>query len=178
MKLYCVEGKDFVLAHGRQRCAWVGSECSGCRQFLVPIRIPEGEEIVEDAWSVRPSQSGRPIIQANCKSSPGTICKLSSFDKPGKVYGRIFVHKGEPLLVSSGIGKRDGSFYEDAILIVNEPTSFVVWQCSGEDILIRVDNGRVEIQPVLPEMKPFVNILALSDSLLKRWNYASKNEKE
>lgn len=175
MKLYQIKSKEFGLAHGKQLCAWVGSECEGCKQYLVPIRVPEDEEVREDEWMIRPSKTNRPILQANADKAEGLILKLSSFDKPGKVFGRIFIYEGEPRLVTNGVGRTENTFFEEAIFIVTTKTMFLLWLTSGDEQLIIIDpmSGAYMRSILNPRETDGRGETPLNSPDLKRWNDAS-----
>lgn len=171
MKINNITTKIF-LVHGKQLCTWLGSECEGCKQYLIPVRLPDEGEPRENEWIIRPSGSHRPILQSNAGPSPGMILKLSAFDAPGKVYGRIFVKRGEPKLVSNGVGKIDDSLFEEALFIVEGEASFVVWCSSGKELNVYVDNDEVEEIETLSDLG---ELRGLDDKTIRKWNDAEKS---
>lgn len=173
MKVHNLPTKEFLLAHGIQECVWLGSECSGCKQYLIPVRVPENEEINPLAWIIRPSSTQRPVLYANANPQPGLIIKVSAFDRPGKVYGKIFICRGDPILVSNGVGRHGKSLFEEALLIVQDETEVLVWYTSGVEQLLSITPDTV-VETFRVADNPRQD--GLNAPNLRRWKDVVQNE--
>lgn len=181
MKIYNIRSKDFILPYGVQNCAWVGSEGDRCKQYLIPIRKPEGEEVRDDEWMIKPSSTGRPVLQANAGPAPGLIIRISAFDLPGKVIGRILILSGDVRLVSNGIARFDDSIFEEALFIAQANSVFEVWYTSGRNATIFVDKDYEPLSSAfysIPARDDKALPLFLNSAGLRKWNDADKKEEQ
>lgn len=181
MKIHNIRIKDFLLPYGVQTCTWVGSEGDGCKQYLIPIRKPEGEHVRDNEWMIKPSSTGRPILQANVDTVAGLIILLSSFDLPGKLLGRILVLSGDVKLVSNGVARFEDSVFEEALFIAQADSVFEVWYTSGRNSNILVDKNYELISSDFydfPERSLKALPLFLNSAGLRKWNDADKTEEQ
>lgn len=181
MKLYDVKSRDFLLPYGVQDCVWVGSEGDRCKQYLIPVRRPEGEAVRDDEWMIKPSSTGRPILQANAGPAPGLIIRISAFDMPGKAIGRILVHLGEVRLVSNGIGRFGESLFEEALFIAQKKDTFEVWYTSGRNATIVIDENYDALSSTFYGFPPVNDkplLLSLNSAGLRKWNDAETESEQ
>lgn len=187
MKIQNIEWRDFALKHGKQLCAWVGTEGDGCKQYLVPVRFPlKDEKIEEDGWGIRPSRNKRPILQANAEpGSQGLIFKVSSYTGIGKSYGHIYVVDGggQLTLLSFGIcGNPEGNKWEEAIIIANnfdKQIRLLVTPTVAPDLLLYIDRDGIVVDNKLEEtaLASKAATIHVHDPKIKRWSANGKEIK-
>lgn len=153
----------------------VGSKGPGQSLFLIPVRAPE-EAAREDEWDIRPTSSGKPQIVANSNKAPGLIIRLSTFNRPGKRNGKLFVNSESlPAVQCIGYGiagdPETGVMWEEAVIKVDGPALFYLLNVGppNELIVVSDDLEGVIHQPVEDLEPGDSEYIRIDDPRITRW---------
>lgn len=149
--------------------------------FLIPVRSDYDAEPIENQWGVQSSRTGKPVLVANSDDSPGTLLYLSSFDRTGKRFGRLFLAHDQDnlahiLSVGYGIGGTDDGAvtWEDALFRVTGPARFVINYVSGDDAILTLTDGKEVIHdivgPITLHERLDSDLLRIDDPRIPRWH--------
>lgn len=178
MKLWRIRGREHGLKNGVQIFGQgLGSYGPQQTMFIVPIK-GQDRPVDELAWGVKPSFSQKPMLVANTDDSLGVILFLTSYNRPGKSIGRLFVAADGGLsnvtLIGHGIGGlADGSVtWEEALFAVQGSATFVVRHTGPPDALVLVDGWEVDYQELSQDeidRQVDAELVRLNDPRIARW---------
>lgn len=182
MQLWNVNLRDHGLRSGaRVRGISLGSDGPGQSCFIIPVKSPMDDEIDPNAWGLLPTQTQKPQIIANSDNREGTIALLSTFNRPGKRMGQIYVIDNGQLsrslrVIGFGIGGEiDGGVrWEEAVVAVpnDGEANFYLANVGPPDTLISIRGKEVittEIAPAELEDRIDGELIRIDDPRLVRW---------
>lgn len=178
MKLWRVRGREHGLRGGTRMFAQgLGSYGPQQKMFIVPIK-GQDKEVNEAAWGVRPSYNKKPMLIANTDPSVGVILFLTSYNRPGKSIGHVFVaHDGgleNVQVVGYGIGgTEDGAVtWEETLVVARGTVTFVIRHTGPPDAIVLVDGWEVEYQELSQDeidRQVDAELVRLDDPRITRW---------
>lgn len=178
MKLWRVRGREHGLENGvRLFAQGLGSYGPQQTLFLIPIKGRD-KEVDETAWGIKPSYTGKPVIMSNYDPTPGVILCLSSYNRPGKAIGRLYIADDGGLsnvtLVGLGVGgTENGSVtWEEAVVAVRNSATLIIQHTGPPDALVLVDGEEVEYREVSAdelEQQVDAEFVRIDDSRVARW---------
>lgn len=145
--------------------------------FIVPIKGRDNE-VDDAAWGLKQSFSQKPMLVSNLDKTPGVILFLTSYNRPGKTVGRLFVADdgglGDVLQIGFGIGgTEDGSLtWEESLLAVRGRATVVVQHTGPPDAVVSVDGEEVKYQELSQdaiEQLVDAELVRIDDPRITRW---------
>lgn len=178
MRLWQVRGKEYGLRRNMKVFA-VGLGSYGPSQtcFLVPLK-GQDREVDESAWGLQASFRGKPMLVANTDHTPGVVLFLTSFNRPGKQIGRLYVvdngHLADVLSIGYGVGgTEDGSVYwEEGLVAVRGTATFYLSHVGPPDAIVTVNGEEVHYREVAAaELERWIegDLVRLDDPRIPRW---------
>jgi len=178
MKLWRVRGREYGLRNGvRMFAQGLGSYGPGQTMFLVPIK-GQDREVNEAAWGVKPSFNKKPMLVANSDADMGVVLYVTSYNRPGKSIGRVFVADDGGLsnvtVVGFGVGgTEDGAVtWEEALIAVTGSATLVIRHTGPPDAVVLVDGWEVDYQEWSAdelERQVDAELVRMDDPRILRW---------